>query len=207
MKYLIFALFFVCARSQDNPRCPKSSGLATICRFDRSRFNCLSDRQCGDSKICCSNGCGKVCKYPRKPELSIVKEGFCPEFVPSKFPCYKFDECRKDSDCPLTQKCCRQGCGYRCQHPTGGFKPAPEPVCPRLPCAGLIKCQYGQELDKNNCPTCRCRQCPKGLKVAYCLIDPCRFARCPSHPNATCVSNYCGGCNADFYENGVLVKC
>ncbi|CAF0780371.1 unnamed protein product [Brachionus calyciflorus] len=40
-----------------------------------------------------------------------------------------------------------------------------------------------------------------------CFVEPCRFATCPTHPNAVCVNNYCDGCNAFFYENGVRVTC
>ena len=33
-------------------------------------------------------------------------------------------------------------------------------------------------------------------------MDPCQFAKCPAHPNAKCVSDFCGGCNARFFEDG-----
>ncbi|XP_071941275.1 uncharacterized protein [Antedon mediterranea] len=51
--------------------------------------------------------------------------------------------------------------------------------------------------------------CPKGVDVVACLIDPCMFATCPADSaNAQCRSNYCGGCNAVFYDsNGVEVNC
>ncbi|XP_060573073.1 keratin-associated protein 5-3-like [Ruditapes philippinarum] len=42
-------------------RCPPSSGLAGICLFDPNR-NCLSDRECRRGQLCCSEGCGSVCK-------------------------------------------------------------------------------------------------------------------------------------------------
>lgn len=44
------------------------------------------------------------------------------------------------------------------------------------------------------------------LPIFSCLVDPCMFASCPAHPLATCRSNYCGGCNADFFDvNGMDV--
>ena len=43
--------------------------------------------------------------------------------------------------------------------------------------------------------------CPPHKPRVYCLIDPCRFAECPAHPDAQCVSDYCGGCNAKFFED------
>eukprot|EP00245_Coleochaete_scutata_P015521 TRINITY_DN6946_c0_g3_i1.p1 TRINITY_DN6946_c0_g3~~TRINITY_DN6946_c0_g3_i1.p1 ORF type:complete len:246 (+),score=34.28 TRINITY_DN6946_c0_g3_i1:135-872(+) len=63
----------------------------------------------------------------------------------------------------------------------------------------------------NGCGPCTCP--PRGglikckVPIVNCLVDPCQFAKCPKNSSATCVSNYCGGCNAVFYLNGVPVKC
>ena len=38
-----------------------------------------------------------------------------------------------------------------------------------------------------------------------CFQNPCIDASCPAYPNAECVSTYCGGCHADFYQNGELI--
>lgn len=40
-----------------------------------------------------------------------------------------------------------------------------------------------------------------------CFVDPCSVEKCPAFPHATCVSNYCGGCNAEFYVKGKKVNC
>ena len=37
-------------------------------------------------------------------------------------------------------------------------------------------------------------------KVVSCLIDPCKLAKCPAFPDAKCVSEFCGGCNARFFN-------
>ena len=42
--------------------------------------------------------------------------------------------------------------------------------------------------------------CPPGVPIVRCFADPCSFATCLNHPHATCVSNYCGGCNYNFYD-------
>ena len=44
--------------------------------------------------------------------------------------------------------------------------------------------------------------CPPNKPPVNCFVDPCRFAKCPAHPNAKCVSDFCGGCNARFFEDG-----
>ena len=41
-----------------------------------------------------------------------------------------------------------------------------------------------------------------------CFIDPCQNALCDLYPLSTCESNYCGGCNADFYDlQNNLIDC
>ncbi len=46
------------------------------------------------------------------------------------------------------------------------------------------------------------------ISPVSCLVDPCEVSEC-WNPNAECVSNYCGGCYADFYNslNGDLLDC
>ncbi|XP_065176647.1 mucin-2-like isoform X2 [Sycon ciliatum] len=38
--------------------------------------------------------------------------------------------------------------------------------------------------------------------VYQCIIHPCSTTKCPMHPTATCIGNFCNGCNAHFYLNG-----
>ena len=38
-----------------------------------------------------------------------------------------------------------------------------------------------------------------------CFQDPCIESICPAYPNAECVATFCGGCYADFYQNGELI--
>ncbi|XP_078000283.1 uncharacterized protein LOC144452853 isoform X2 [Glandiceps talaboti] len=42
--------------------------------------------------------------------------------------------------------------------------------------------------------------CPQGVDVIRCAIHPCDVTDCPKFPNAQCRANYCGGCNAEFYD-------
>ena len=46
--------------------------------------------------------------------------------------------------------------------------------------------------------------CP--LEEVNCFVDPCQFAECPAKPTAVCKSNYCGGCNAVFYDGVDIVE-
>merc|ERR1712137_450253 len=53
--------------------------------------------------------------------------------------------------------------------------------------------------------------CPGGLGVVNCFVDPCGQAMrtgCHGYPDAMCKSNYCGGCNANWFDaNGNEVFC
>jgi len=51
---------------------------------------------------------------------------------------------------------------------------------------------------------CPC-SCPEG--EVNCIDDPCQNAECPAYPDATCYSNFCGGCNAIFTFKGEIVNC
>ncbi|XP_078604620.1 uncharacterized protein LOC144878174 isoform X2 [Branchiostoma floridae x Branchiostoma japonicum] len=53
-----------------------------------------------------------------------------------------------------------------------------------------------------------CGPCPPGVDLVSCIQDPCVNAECAAHPTAMCKANYCGGCNAVFYdEQGNKVDC
>lgn len=51
--------------------------------------------------------------------------------------------------------------------------------------------------------------CPDGRPPVACLVNPCDVTKCPKHPRARCVANYCGGCHADFFvgEKNVTKNC
>ncbi len=51
--------------------------------------------------------------------------------------------------------------------------------------------------------------CPPDKPLVSCFADPCMFATCPAHPDAVCVADYCGGCNARFFigNNEVTATC
>jgi len=48
--------------------------------------------------------------------------------------------------------------------------------------------------------------CPCIEGYVECFMDPCEVTFCPTFPYAICESDYCGGCNANFYQNGELVN-
>jgi len=40
-----------------------------------------------------------------------------------------------------------------------------------------------------------------------CFGEPCATSTCASIENGTCISNYCGGCYSDYYDNNELIVC
>jgi eight-cysteine-cluster-containing protein len=57
------------------------------------------------------------------------------------------------------------------------------------------------------CCGSRCT-CADGSQPVNCFVDPCQVA--PECPEGECVANYCGGCNAEFYDargNAVCEAC
>ena len=45
---------------------------------------------------------------------------------------------------------------------------------------------------------------PCTLGLVQCARSPCSVQKCYAYPSATCINDYCGGCNAIFYDqNGV----
>ncbi len=53
-------------------------------------------------------------------------------------------------------------------------------------------------------------ECPPDVPIVRCIADPCVVSSCPNIPNVKCESNYCGGCNAVFYDaegNDVTAGC
>lgn len=50
--------------------------------------------------------------------------------------------------------------------------------------------------------------CGDGSEPVNCLVDPCELALpCESDQSLTCVSNYCGGCNAEFVDKNGHLAC
>ena len=47
--------------------------------------------------------------------------------------------------------------------------------------------------------------CADGSEPVACLVDPCQVAA--ECPDGECVSNYCGGCNAEFYDDFGYAVC
>ncbi|CAH1789242.1 unnamed protein product [Owenia fusiformis] len=46
--------------------------------------------------------------------------------------------------------------------------------------------------------------------VVHCFVDPCEIARekgCSGYPEAICVSSFCKGCNATWYDKCQKVEC
>lgn len=94
--------------------------------------------------------------------------------------------------------------------------PCKEPcICPAVfnPVCGVNNVTYGNSCEadcaevKVDCKgTCPCKA-PCDKDIVNCVDDPCRTATCEKFPEAKCVANFCGGCNAEFFVDGKKVDC
>lgn len=65
------------------------------------------------------------------------------------------------------------------------------------PAASLTAAERAWLLGRYRCCGSECA-CVDGTQPVNCFADPCQFASCPS---GECTANYCGGCNAEFYDS------
>lgn len=94
-------------------------------------------------------------------------------------------------------------------------------TCDRNPCEGALcygypaaTCRsnfcggcYANFYHGNNKVTCQKDECPNRVPIVNCATDPCSAAKCRKYPTAKCFSNFCGGCNAEFYVGYTNVDC
>ncbi|XP_076804661.1 uncharacterized protein LOC143448699 [Clavelina lepadiformis] len=130
---------------------------------------------CGCGRICCSTGCGTTCS--RIP-------------LPSELNCLTYTTCAPLTDC-VPKRDCPGVPGATCTHDCSCRK-------------AFLGCD-GELLTDEQCNPGPSSPCLPGVDIAYCFVRPCRFASCPAVPNAKCTDDYCGGCNAVFVQNDVVL--
>jgi len=104
--------------------------------------------------------------------------------------------------CPQAHSCVDDYCGGCNAH---FFDSTGMEICKPCPVGPLcaIACEFGYKKDVNGCPICSCQPppvCSDGSTPVACFQDPCasQTTKCPGA--ASCVPNYCGGCNALYYD-------
>ncbi|XP_077995049.1 uncharacterized protein LOC144448627 isoform X2 [Glandiceps talaboti] len=102
---------------------------------------------------------------------------------------YKADQ----NGCPICQ--CFDPCeGIQC--PGGTECHAMHVLCSSKDCSGIPQCVSPPPA------------CDNGKTPVSCLIDPCNTATCPANPTASCRTDNCGSCKAEFIDNSdQIVDC
>ncbi|XP_071941274.1 neurogenic locus notch homolog protein-like [Antedon mediterranea] len=198
---------------------PDKVGLGYFCQCT----NCYEGKFCESSAEEVYNPCadinnspclfGGVCDFTDCTFRCICKPGYSGIVCENEPP---VDACTSgEHNCPKGATCVpdKLGPGYFCQCKSA--KPVANPCSSdNSPCYNGGVCDFSGCTFSCRCPPnfigelCQYPQCPKGVEVVSCLINPCVFATCPANQNAQCRANYCGGCNAVFYDsNGVEVDC
>ncbi|CAH1257330.1 CRIM1 [Branchiostoma lanceolatum] len=193
-----------------------SSGL--VCNKDPKDFNadgvCVGKggQQCPprSSWSQCGSACEPKCgDEPKFCTLQCVARCVCDD----RTHVWHNDMCIPRDSCP------RQSCEYNGKrYEVGESWEVRETAGKNCLCDGrgerclFVDCSRGSEHYLAEEGTWDCRPvptlCPPGVDVVNCFADPCQVTRCPAHPDVTCRSNYCGGCNAVFFDSyGNKVNC
>jgi len=102
--------------------------------------------------------------------------------------------CRENDDCNDKQFCSEGLCRDHgtcntlvdCMNPANTY--------PMIECMGYLKCEDGK------CGReCSDSPCPDNRPSVRCLAQPCEATKC-DEPYDVCVDDYCGGCNAIFFN-------
>ncbi|CAF1035266.1 unnamed protein product [Rotaria sordida] len=174
-------------------------------KADGTSVSCAKSSPCppGQDEVHCTIDPCEGATCPAYPEAICISNycGGCNALW------YKADgtpvNCTKSSTCPPGQEeveCTIDPC-------EGATCPAyPTAKCVSNYCGGCNALWYKADGTTVDCN--KSSPCPPGEDEVHCTIDPCESATCPAYPDATCVSNYCGGCNALWYKaDGTSVNC
>uniref|UniRef100_S4RCB5 WAP domain-containing protein n=1 Tax=Petromyzon marinus TaxID=7757 RepID=S4RCB5_PETMA len=105
---------------------------------------CKDDDSCTGEQKCCSNGCGRTCMEPVRPD----KPGACAFVNMSNIRCESHDnKCADDQDCQGDRKCCNTGCRKPCCCAIISPVKRKPGFCPYVN-AQLIKCAYRPDLNR-----------------------------------------------------------
>ncbi|XP_065054572.1 uncharacterized protein LOC135683288 isoform X1 [Rhopilema esculentum] len=191
---MLLILFIICLQLDFSKGKPKYvPNIFDDCKKDEAIVQCHEDpclkTECPayPAAKCRTNLCGD-CKAEYLQEGKVVD---C-----SRAPIW-YDNC--PLDVPIVQ-CGSDPCiGLYCKH-------FPEALCRTNLCGG---CRPEFIIDNHviKCEASNTTKCPADKPEAKCLVNPCHIQACQLFPNAVCVPNYCGGCNAEFFEKGTKVQC
>jgi hypothetical protein len=176
---------------------------------------CASDEACGENKYCASSGeclevskCSEVedCSNPANSPFAVALcvgnmaclDGACgmicgPE-VDTTSPSNTLS-CTNDAECGDESYCAAGTCLAisQCNQLVDCMNPANGPYAV-VACVGFLECT-----GTNQCGiTCSNTSCADGSEPVACVANPCDVETCEGA--VSCVADYCGGCNAIFFD-------
>ncbi|XP_076804662.1 P-selectin-like [Clavelina lepadiformis] len=202
-------------------RCPANKDIG-ICA-NVLRPTCTS---CGCREMCCPVGCGRTClPIPLPQELDCLKSTTCSSDVCDGQTCPGVPnaQCTPDCNCrPVFLDCDgRIVDRNECNVPsTGGCLPGvPTALCTLPPSCDVATCPGvpGATCRNNFCGGCSAiftapngdvltdDECKVCTRPRFCYVSPCRTARCPNFPRATCRSARCDTCVPVFTFLGFVL--
>lgn len=175
---------------------------------------CEKDGDCGDNSYCASSGeclevskCAVVddCSNPSNSPFAVA--ACLGEMVCLKGGCQMVcggdggdatdpsAACDTDEDCGVDSYCAAGSClaVSKCNEVVDCVNPSNSPYAV-VACVGFLECSAD-----NQCGiVCGASFCADGSEPVNCFADPCAVARCDGA--VSCTSDYCGGCNAIFFD-------
>ncbi|KAL5020019.1 hypothetical protein ScPMuIL_002911 [Solemya velum] len=218
MSVFTFAVFLRGLAVADDRGCPATLGDVGICGFMCDLVGTVigeSTNICPAGEVCCRTACGGTsCHKP-------VDDTVCPPDQPTHYclvdpcankECGRFINARKVSNycggCNCNFYFDDQDVTHECDCPFNETivqcvdDPCRTKSCSRFPKAvktadycGGCNCKFSVE-GSDVTESC---VCPPDQPTHNCLVDPCANKKCGRFINARKESNYCGGCNCNFY--------
>ncbi|XP_064600970.1 uncharacterized protein LOC135467138 [Liolophura sinensis] len=176
--------------------CPSSKSIGGTCNRE-----CRYDASCSGQQKCCSGNCGTVCIEPLDwPARNLTD---CEMRLSETA-----DRLARMPAAPLSVPRCDLKSGnwseIQCHDSLG--------MCFCVDSKGM-KLKGSDIRGTPDCstapdPNAQVRVCPAGVSIHQCDPGLCLRTLCPSHPQAVCRINPCGGCSAQFFDaNNNVVSC
>lgn len=195
-----------------NPKSGNTCGETSACKPDdycSTSGQCQKPGQCATDEDCQNpsnkfggNGdpyCSSECEISEGTCLTMCQDEEAPpdfqdEVAPPDVPNSSL-ECANDEACGDSNFCLRGECQNHgacvedidCKNPSNSFM--------TIECIGYVSCKEGA--CARTCSSSSSNSCPDGVSEVRCFAQPCR-ASCPESVN--CVDDYCGGCNAIYFD-------
>ena len=180
-----------CIRECSNSDCPDGQPF-TECQAPPCTFTtCMAPTTCVDYYC---GGCNALCFSPDGNLPGFLDDGSKPVKDNVDSPVSNDAGCSSDTDCGDSEYCADGICLEfgSCSEDVDCFNPSN--IFSMLECIGHVECSK-----KGICKTICGSSCPNNAPLVRCFEAPCQATSC-DQDYVSCVDDYCGACNAIFFD-------